>query len=323
MSITSDQERHKWKSVVTKLSNLVDDQTIDLFYVLEESEKLINNYLDYATPPYSQSNVDALLECMSSIESRLEGKLDRRPRGDLLNYLANNLLAGEVVYLCGGVGVGKTTLTTCIARQFLYPEPALTQSRHLGWVTFQEIPMHLMLRLTAIRGKMSLDELKYGKISRQAFNELYGLYGGIHDKQLTFSHALHLSPYEIAPVVRQMGKEVKLDLVLIDGYPLFELNAADQKKLHRCLQTLAYWIKCPIIFTVALPDTLMQNFTVSAMASALNMSVHDINGVFRLARESNGTFLLSTEFLKLGFPEVTKLDFDPVTVSFRKSVVTL
>ncbi len=324
MNDIREQERQKWKAVISRISQLADDRSRGLDEILDESQNLVNSYVDWASPSFDfdESGIRDALSCSSWIQGHLEEQNLQTPRCDLITHLAERTEPGEIIYLCGAAGTGKTALMSGVAAQFLHQDAEVQKPRRLAWVNLQHNPMNLIFRLLSIRTRQSLSMLEHGKITREAYSWLALILSEMCDKKnLYYTHALFLTPYELATAVRRMAKNSKLDYVIIDGYPVLELEPTEQKKLYRCLRMLGLSVNCPILFTLTLPEPLAQNFSISGMAMTFNMNIHDASALFHLFKATDGSFTLSAVYHAFGVQNATKLDFDPETVSFKTSLV--
>jgi len=215
----------------------------------------------------AQSFAEATKEALRTAEKALNsgGHLSGITTGlEGLNTKIGGLHKSDLLIVAGRPGMGKTALATNIAfaaaQRFLRDkedgiEPEKSAGAAVGFFSLEMSADQLATRILAEQSKISSENLRMGRISKQEFRELARAAGELESLPLYIDDTPGLTIAALRARARRLKRQKGVGLVVVDYLQLLQgtgRNANDNRvneisEISRGLKTLAKELDVPVL----------------------------------------------------------------------------
>ena len=164
-----------------------------------------------------------------------------------LDELTNGLQNSDLIILAARPGVGKTSFALTIAAN-----AAIDFNRHVAFFSLEMDGVQLAQRLLCSRAQVDQSKLRNGKLNRDEMNKLIAHVAPINQSPLFVDDNADLGIMELMSKARDLKRQGKLDLLLIDYLQLMKTGKEENRAvaigaISRGLKILAKELHIPVI----------------------------------------------------------------------------
>jgi replicative DNA helicase len=165
-----------------------------------------------------------------------------------LDKMTSGLNAGELVIIAARPSMGKTAFSLNIASHI-----SLRAKKTVAYFSVEMSKESLMMRLIAAEARVTIEEIKTGRILDTSWPRLIDACGKISDAKLFIDETSGISPYEIRARCRRLKAQHGVDCIMIDYLQLMELKQKVESReravaeISKSLKAIAKELQIPVI----------------------------------------------------------------------------
>ncbi len=221
--------------------DLFIDQAEEKFYKLSQtknSEGLLNP-------------LEVVKSSVAKIEDLYRRKADVTgvPTGFAqLDKMTSGLHGGELLIVAARPSMGKTAFSLNLAQHI-----ALRSKKTVAYFSLEMSREAVMMRLLAAEARISMNDIRSGKISDSAWPKLIQAAGHISDSSLYIDETSGISPTEVRARARRLKAQHGLDVIVIDYLQLMDLKQKVESReravseISKALKAMAKELDVPVI----------------------------------------------------------------------------
>ena len=190
----------------------------------------------------------ATIDEMEAIESR-DGRSGGVPTGFAdLDELTNGLHPGQMVVVAARPGAGKSTLGLDLCRS-----ASIKHGLSSAIFSLEMNRVEISMRLLSAEARVSLQEMRTGKLSETSWQKLVRRMGDVSSAPLFIDDSANLTMMEIRAKARRLKQRHDLKLIVIDYLQLMtsgkrvESRQVEVSEFSRQIKMLAKEIEVPIV----------------------------------------------------------------------------
>ena len=190
----------------------------------------------------------ATIDEMEAIESR-DGRSGGVPTGFAdLDELTNGLHPGQMVVVAARPGAGKSTLGLDLCRS-----ASIKHGLSSAIFSLEMNRVEISMRLLSAEARVSLQEMRTGKLSETSWQKLVRRMGDVSSAPLYIDDSANLTMMEIRAKARRLKQRHGLKLIVIDYLQLMtsgkrvESRQVEVSEFSRQIKLLAKEIEVPIV----------------------------------------------------------------------------
>ena len=194
-------------------------------------------------------------EIMKSSIEKLEDLYQRKadvtgiPTGFTeLDRMTSGLHGGELIIVAARPSMGKTAFSLNLASHM-----TLRAKKTVAYFSVEMGKESVMMRLLAAESRVSMSELRNGRIQNSSWPKLIQTAGHISDAKLFIDDTAGISPFEIRARCRRLKAQHGLDCIMIDYLQLMDLKQKVESReravseISKGLKVIAKEMNIPII----------------------------------------------------------------------------
>lgn len=165
-----------------------------------------------------------------------------------LDKMTSGLNPGELVIIAARPSMGKTAFSLNIASHI-----ALRAKKSVAYFSVEMSKESLMMRVIAAEARVSIEEIKTGRILDTSWPRLIAACGTIADAPVFIDETSGISPFEIRARCRRLKATQGLDCIMIDYLQLMDLKLKVESReravaeISKSLKALAKELQIPVI----------------------------------------------------------------------------
>jgi replicative DNA helicase len=166
-----------------------------------------------------------------------------------LDKMTSGLHAGELIIIAARPSMGKTAFSLNVAGHM-----ALRAKKSVAYFSVEMGKESLMMRLLAGESKISMGELRNGRIQDASWPKLIQAAGTLSESKLFIDDTSGISPFEIRARCRRLKAQHGLDCIMIDYMQImqFKEKKVDNREreiseISRNLKSIAKELGVPVI----------------------------------------------------------------------------
>ncbi len=165
-----------------------------------------------------------------------------------LDAMTSGLNPGELIIIAARPSMGKTAFSLNLASHM-----ALRSKKTVAYFSVEMSKESLMMRIIAAEAKISLTEVRTGRIQDTSWQQLMSACGTIADASLFIDETSGISPFEIRARCRRLKATHGLDCIMIDYLQLMDLKQKVESReravseISKSLKAIAKEMQIPVI----------------------------------------------------------------------------
>lgn len=165
-----------------------------------------------------------------------------------LDRMTSGLHGGELIIIAARPSMGKTALSLNLASHM-----ALRAKKTVAYFSVEMGKESVMMRLLAAEAKISMGEIRNGRIQDASWPKLIQAAGSISEANLFIDDTAGISPFEIRARCRRLKAQHGLDCIMIDYLQLMDLKQKVESReravseISKGLKAIAKELQIPII----------------------------------------------------------------------------
>jgi len=165
-----------------------------------------------------------------------------------LDKMTSGLHGGELIIIAARPSMGKTAFSLNVASHM-----ALRAKKAVAYFSVEMGKESLMMRLLAGESKISMGELRNGRIQDASWPKLIQAAGSISESKLFIDDTSGISPFEIRARCRRLKAQHGLDCIMIDYLQIMQLKQRvdsrerEVSEISRSLKAIAKELNVPVI----------------------------------------------------------------------------
>lgn len=165
-----------------------------------------------------------------------------------LDRMTSGLHGGELIIVAARPSMGKTAFSLNLASHM-----TLRAKKTVAYFSVEMGKESVMMRLLAAEAKVSMTELRNGRIQDASWPKLIQTAGHISDAKLFIDDTAGISPFEIRARCRRLKAQHGLDCIMIDYLQLMDLKQKVESReravseISKGLKAIAKELNIPII----------------------------------------------------------------------------
>lgn len=165
-----------------------------------------------------------------------------------LDKMTAGLHGGELIIIAARPSMGKTAFSLNVASHM-----TLRAKKSVAFFSVEMGKESLMMRLLAGESKISMGELRNGRIQDASWPKLIQAAGAISDAKLFIDDTSGISPFEIRARCRRLKAQHQLDCIMIDYMQIMQLKQRvdsrerEVSEISRSLKAIAKELNVPVI----------------------------------------------------------------------------
>lgn len=165
-----------------------------------------------------------------------------------LDRMTSGLHGGELIIVAARPSMGKTAFSLNLASHM-----TLRAKKTVAYFSVEMGKESVMMRLLAAEAKVSMTELRNGRIQDASWPKLIQTAGHISDARLFIDDTAGISPFEIRARCRRLKAQHGLDCIMIDYLQLMDLKQKVESReravseISKGLKAIAKELNIPII----------------------------------------------------------------------------
>jgi replicative DNA helicase len=221
--------------------DLFIDQAEEKFYRLSETKKSEGLINPLEVVKSSVAKIEDLYRRKADVTGISSGftQLDRMTSG---------LHGGELIIVAARPSMGKTAFSLNLAQHM-----ALRHKKTVAYFSLEMSREAVMMRLLAAEARISMKDIRSGKISDAAWPKLIQAAGHISDSSIYIDETSGISPTEVRARARRLKARHGLDIIVIDYLQLMDLKQKVESReravseISKALKALAKELDVPVI----------------------------------------------------------------------------
>ena len=165
-----------------------------------------------------------------------------------LDQMTSGLHGGELIIIAARPSMGKTALSLNLASHM-----TLRAKKTVAYFSVEMGKESVMMRLLAAEAKISMSEIRNGRIQDASWPKLIQAAGAISEANLFIDDTAGISPFEIRARCRRLKAQHGLDCIMIDYLQLMDLKQKVESReravseISKGLKAIAKELQIPII----------------------------------------------------------------------------
>ncbi len=165
-----------------------------------------------------------------------------------LDQMTSGLHGGELIIIAARPSMGKTALSLNLASHM-----TLRAKKTVAYFSVEMGKESVMMRLLAAEAKISMGEIRNGRIQDASWPKLIQAAGAISEANLFIDDTAGISPFEIRARCRRLKAQHGLDCIMIDYLQLMDLKQKVESReravseISKGLKAIAKELQIPII----------------------------------------------------------------------------
>lgn len=165
-----------------------------------------------------------------------------------LDKMTSGLNPGELIIIAARPSMGKTAFSLNIASHI-----ALRAKKSVAYFSVEMSKESLMMRMIAAEARVTIEEIKTGRILDTSWPRLISACGTIADAPIYIDETSGISPYEIRARCRRLKAQHGLDCIMIDYLQLMDLKQKVESReravaeISKSLKAIAKELQVPVI----------------------------------------------------------------------------
>jgi replicative DNA helicase len=165
-----------------------------------------------------------------------------------LDKMTSGLNPGELIIIAARPSMGKTAFSLNIASHI-----ALRAKKSVAYFSVEMSKESLMMRVIAAEARVSIEEIKTGRILDTSWPRLIAACGTIADAPVFIDETSGISPFEIRARCRRLKATHGLDCIMIDYLQLMDLKLKVESReravaeISKNLKAIAKEMQIPVI----------------------------------------------------------------------------
>lgn len=165
-----------------------------------------------------------------------------------LDNMTSGFNPGELIIIAARPSMGKTAFSLNIASHM-----ALRAKKTVAYFSVEMSKESLMMRVIAAEAKISIGEIRTGRIQDTSWHKLMNACGSIADAPLFIDETSGISPFEIRARCRRLKATSGLDCIMIDYLQLMSLKQKvdsrerEVAEISKTLKAIAKELQVPVV----------------------------------------------------------------------------
>ncbi len=165
-----------------------------------------------------------------------------------LDRLTAGLHGGELTIVAARPSMGKTAFSLNLATHI-----AVRQKKTVAYFSLEMGKESMMMRMLAAEAKVSMSEIRNGKIQDSAWPKLINAAGALSEAPIFIDESAGLSPFEVRARARRLKAQHGLDVIMIDYIQLMSLKTRTDSRerevaeISKALKAIAKELQIPVI----------------------------------------------------------------------------
>lgn len=165
-----------------------------------------------------------------------------------LDRLTSGMHAGELIIIAARPSMGKTAFSLNIATH-----AALKLKKTVAYFSLEMGKEQLMQRMLAGEARVSMGELRSGRIKDDSWPRLIAAAGALSEAPLFVDDSAGISPFEIRARARRLKAQHGLDVIMIDYLQLMSMKQKmdsrerEVAEISKTLKAIAKELQIPVI----------------------------------------------------------------------------
>lgn len=165
-----------------------------------------------------------------------------------LDKMTSGLHPGELTIIAARPSMGKTAFSLNMAQHIV-----LRQKKTVAYFSLEMGKEAMMMRMLAAESKVSMSEIRNGRIPDSAWPKLINSASLLSEAPLFLDDTSGISPFEIRSRARRLKAEHGLDLIIIDYLQLMDLKQKVESReravseISKSLKAISKELQIPVI----------------------------------------------------------------------------
>lgn len=165
-----------------------------------------------------------------------------------MDRMTAGLHPGELTIIAARPSMGKTAFSLNVAQH-----AALRLKKTVAYFSLEMGKEAMMMRLLSAEAKVSMGEVRTGRIQDSSWPKLISAAGSLSEASLFIDDTPGISPFEIRARCRRLKAQHGLDLIMIDYLQLMDLKQKVESReravseISKALKTIAKELQIPVI----------------------------------------------------------------------------
>ena len=165
-----------------------------------------------------------------------------------LDKMTSGLHPGELTIIAARPSMGKTAFSLNLAQHIV-----LRQKKTVAYFSLEMGKEAMMMRMLAAESKVSMSEIRNGRIPDSAWPKLINSASLLSEAPLFLDDTSGISPFEIRSRARRLKAEHGLDLIIIDYLQLMDLKQKVESReravseISKSLKAISKELQIPVI----------------------------------------------------------------------------
>lgn len=165
-----------------------------------------------------------------------------------LDRMTAGLHGGELTIVAARPSMGKTAFSLNLATHI-----AVRQKKTVAYFSLEMGKESMMMRMLAAEAKVSMSEIRNGKIQDSAWPKLINAAGALSEAPIFIDESAGLSPFEVRARARRLKAQHGLDCIMIDYIQLMSLKTRvdsrerEVAEISKSLKAIAKELQIPVI----------------------------------------------------------------------------
>ncbi|MFP5518626.1 MAG: replicative DNA helicase [Bdellovibrionia bacterium] len=165
-----------------------------------------------------------------------------------LDKMTAGLHSGELTIVAARPSMGKTAFSLNLATHI-----AVRQKKTVAYFSLEMGKESMMMRMLAAEAKVSMGEIRNGKIQDSAWPKLIAAAGALSEAPIYIDETPGLSPFEVRARARRLKAQHGLDCIMIDYIQLMSLKTKTDSRerevaeISKALKAIAKELQIPVI----------------------------------------------------------------------------
>lgn len=165
-----------------------------------------------------------------------------------MDRMTAGLHPGELTIIAARPSMGKTAFSLNIAQHAV-----LRLKRTVAYFSLEMGKESMMMRLLSAEAKVSMGEIRTGRIQDSSWPKLISAAGALSEAGLFIDDTPGISPFEIRARCRRLKAQHGIDLIMVDYLQLMDLKQKVESReravseISKALKTIAKELQIPVI----------------------------------------------------------------------------
>lgn len=223
----------------------------DVDFILDKAESDIFKIGEQKTTQGLVGSMDIVKESIKKIEALYQKKEDITGISSGLTELDKmtaGFHSGELTIIAARPSMGKTAFSLNLAGHM-----ALREKRTVAYFSLEMGKEAVMMRLLASESKVSMSEIRTGRIQDTSWPKLISAASQLSEAKLFIDDTSGISPYEIRARCRRLKAQHGIDCIMIDYLQLMDLKQKIESReravseISKSLKTIAKELGIPVL----------------------------------------------------------------------------